>query len=755
MRKHSILTFLQVALITSLVFIPVFTSLAVNGTEVVVINPDTSDSNFIFYTNTTAVGTRFNATVWIYDVTDMFAYQVLLSIDDTLLNITNAWIPFWDSNWPFFGQSSIRPSPAFRDNNFNGVIEAVLVGDSLLIGTPFTGSGLLAIIEFEIISAPTLGSVSCALDIDYLDTYALDYDLFEITTTKTSGYYEYIGPPAPPIPTATIFVDPDRIIDPTLVACNYFQVTVSIANATDVYSFAFKLSYEPAVLTVENATLGAFFPPTVVPVVTIDNSAGYVDFSASLSSPDPPISGDGVLAVITFHVEDLGGTDLHLYDVDLRSESDDALPFTTEDSFFSNVLLAKMYIDPSELIEPWLMPGVIFEVDVVIDDVEELYGYEFTLGYNTHMLTCIGIIIHPILNETNFTVEMQLSDMAGSIWTKVDYHPPATPITTYTPQSIVTLTFMVDNIGDSVLDLQDTSMTDPADNPITHEAIDGYVMTLIRDVAVINVVTSDTWVYESFPVNITATVKNKGNVTETFDVTVYYDSTLIDSQTVVDLNPNEERILSFVWDTTGVAGGNYTIKAEASQVPDEFDIINNTYVDGSVEIRELIRDVAIIYLSAEPSIIYAGQPVNVTVTAKNKGNLTETFGVTIYYDSNTMATFPVVDLPPNGEITFVHAWNTTGLPECSNFTISAEASTVPFETNTADNIMVDGWVKIKILGDINNDGKVDIKDVAIVAAAFGSYPWHERWNPDADLNDDGRVDIKDVAMVASNFGRTC
>lgn len=55
--------------------------------------------------------------------------------------------------------------------------------------------------------------------------------------------------------------------------------------------------------------------------------------------------------------------------------------------------------------------------------------------------------------------------------------------------------------------------------------------------------------------------------------------------------------------------------------------------------------------------------------------------------------------------------------------------------------------------DITRDGKIDIRDVATVAHAFGSYPGHPRWNPDADVNDDGKVDIKDVALVAAHFGQ--
>ena len=56
------------------------------------------------------------------------------------------------------------------------------------------------------------------------------------------------------------------------------------------------------------------------------------------------------------------------------------------------------------------------------------------------------------------------------------------------------------------------------------------------------------------------------------------------------------------------------------------------------------------------------------------------------------------------------------------------------------------------IADINGDYKVDIRDIAVVAQAFGSNPDHPRWNPAADINGDEKVDIRDVAIVASNFG---
>jgi len=63
-------------------------------------------------------------------------------------------------------------------------------------------------------------------------------------------------------------------------------------------------------------------------------------------------------------------------------------------------------------------------------------------------------------------------------------------------------------------------------------------------------------------------------------------------------------------------------------------------------------------------------------------------------------------------------------------------------------------VSTSVLGDLNNDGIVDIFDVVTVSIAFGSEPGDSNWNAIADLNNDGIVDIFDVVTVTSNFGKT-
>jgi len=61
---------------------------------------------------------------------------------------------------------------------------------------------------------------------------------------------------------------------------------------------------------------------------------------------------------------------------------------------------------------------------------------------------------------------------------------------------------------------------------------------------------------------------------------------------------------------------------------------------------------------------------------------------------------------------------------------------------------------VPLLGDLNQDGRVDILDAIQAAACFGSVPGDLRWNPLADLNKDNVINILDVIILAQNFGKT-
>ncbi len=64
-------------------------------------------------------------------------------------------------------------------------------------------------------------------------------------------------------------------------------------------------------------------------------------------------------------------------------------------------------------------------------------------------------------------------------------------------------------------------------------------------------------------------------------MTVYRDAAEIETKEVTDLDPDAERTLTFVWDTTGLDAGDYTIKALTSEVPGETDEADNTKTYGA------------------------------------------------------------------------------------------------------------------------------------------------------------------------------
>jgi len=277
----------------------------------------------------------------------------------------------------------------------------------------------------------------------------------------------------------------------------------------------------------------------------------------------------------------------------------------------------------------------------------------------------------------------------------------------------------------------------------------------VHDVAITSVTVSATEVYQGETVNITVIAKNEG-MTETFTVTTYANSTIIGQQTISSLAPGASETLVFTWNTSTFSTGIYIIKAEASVVPGETDTDDNTFIDGAINVSMVYaHDVAVVSVTPSATEAYVGHTVNISVVVRNEGTANETFNVTPYYDSTAIGTQTVTDLAPGANTTVTFSWNTTGVAPCSNYVIWAEASVVPGETDTADNVYVDGAVKVKLLGDVDGDGIVDIFDALAVRAAYGSTPGEPNWNPEADLNQDDTIDVYDAITIRSQYGETC
>ena len=114
--------------------------------------------------------------------------------------------------------------------------------------------------------------------------------------------------------------------------------------------------------------------------------------------------------------------------------------------------------------------------------------------------------------------------------------------------------------------------------------------TGIHDVAITDVTLSKTIVGHGYSLNISVTITNKGNFTETFNFTAYANTTIIGTFMNVILSSGNSATVTFTWNTAGFAKGNYTISAYAEPVPGETDTADNTFTDGWV-IVAMVGDV--------------------------------------------------------------------------------------------------------------------------------------------------------------------
>jgi len=177
-----------------------------------------------------AIGDKFNVTVWVNTEVNssyvkIYAWQVLLSFNSSLLNVTRAGYTAGGTSQFFSGHTTISLPVNYR-------ADSVLIGENLQsddFKAPDNGS--LCWIEFQIRAAPTgNNTLTCPLKINNTDTFMLDPDQFVVPDVILhDGVYNFAIPPPDTTPPTIANVSRDPSTDQ--VAENT-TVTVS-ANITD------------------------------------------------------------------------------------------------------------------------------------------------------------------------------------------------------------------------------------------------------------------------------------------------------------------------------------------------------------------------------------------------------------------------------------------------------------------------------------------------------------------------------------------
>lgn len=121
---------------------------------------------------------------------------------------------------------------------------------------------------------------------------------------------------------------------------NPFDLYVYVSDVELLYTFDFTLNYNTAVLTANSITLGDFFPAeSKIWVEDINDTAGSLRYIVSMPLQTPRgegMTGSGVLAIITFSVDDLGASALDLVDTKLCNGDVELIPHEANDGFFCN-----------------------------------------------------------------------------------------------------------------------------------------------------------------------------------------------------------------------------------------------------------------------------------------------------------------------------------------------------------------------------------------------------------------------------------
>lgn len=187
--------------------------------------------------------------------------------------------------------------------------------------------------------------------------------------------------------------------------------------------------------------------------------------------------------------------------------------------------------------------------------------------------------------------------------------------------------------------------------------------------------------------------------------------------------------------------------------------IDFTVEDSSITVK--VHNVAISKITTvckgyetEKTIVCKGYTANFSVTAKNRGDFSETTNVALWVQNISTyqvgATIPVT-LNPGASTDIDYFFNTTTWSKGS-YTIFANATTVSGEVTLDDNTFIYAPFYIVHVGNVVIDEIVDISDLAAIARSFAQEVGTPRYVANYDINDDGIVDISDLAIAARHYG---
>ncbi|MFW9812255.1 MAG: hypothetical protein ACFFF9_07315 [Candidatus Thorarchaeota archaeon] len=198
----------------------------------------------------------------------------------------------------------------------------------------------------------------------------------------------------------------------------------------------------------------------------------------------------------------------------------------------------------------------------------------------------------------------------------------------------------------------------------------------------------------------------------------------------------------------GIANGIVT----GSGSKDTFHVVNNGYFPTeSYPLTKLILDdsysfqatkatsIGKVLVTSEAGSVAANVEIstNQNVTVQGDGSALMSFGITI------------PESPLSDMLRSAFFENPLTLEQNIEYDVP-ETITVQDESESEETVK-----DVSLLGDVSDhDGQVGVGDLDLIAGHIGVSVGEDDWIPDLDLNWDGKVDLRDLAIAAHNYGKT-
>ncbi len=540
-------------------------------------------------------------------------------------------------------------------------------------------------------------------------------------------------------------------------------VEIQIKDVTDLYGYQIEVSYDETIIEATGSFDNSWFDTTTDALI-VDGScaSGSCLFAVSKSSPAGPLSGSGTVVKIDLDRVSFGASDLVIENVVLTDVDGFELSSNLPGSPLSVTACGSITTDPPNHIT---VCNQTETVDIKINDVTDLYGYQIQLSYDESIVTVSGNFVDSWFDTSNDAFIVDESCSGGDCLFAVSKTAPADSLNgsgfvvslALSPLSTGTFNLVFENVVLTDIDGFEIPISLP-DIPLTVTGC-GEIITDPPDELLV--------CGQDETVNIDLI-----NIYDLYgyEVSVSYDPSLVTATGSFDNTwfDTSGGLIPPGWNADCAAGicqfavaktqptppsdGSGTI-ASINLSPTGIGIFD--MIIGPITLSDKDGFVITVMLPATPLKVYVADDCGYAdilgyvelqgrLTPIDEGNVTFKDNGGNFPDTTTI--FSAVDGSYSASVPVL----------LSGSSYRFEAAHLLYLTNELDPVILnDGDVYVASAtqlsgGDANNDGVIDILDVSCIGSAY-LVGGDCGGQGNTDINADGITNIQDLSLTGGNY----